>query len=316
MSSRAGAPIASMSMSEPTPHDHRRPAQFTRRAVLLSGAGAALLAACGSSPSSRATATTSSSTSLLAFFPVNDYLTAGAAQRAAFGVADAGGGLSATAPASLRLTLTGPGGFVQHINVTAHRKDLPWSYYPVAFTPPKAGSYTASAVVDGSKATATFTVAAKGASEVPGPTDAMPKLETPTTGNTLGVDPICTADPVCPLHTVSLDAALAEAKPVAYLVATPKFCQTGICGPVLDVLLSVRDRYAGRITFIHQEVYQSATDAAEKGAAAKLTKAVTDLGLTSEPVLFLVGKDGVVASRLDGAYDADELTGRLDALVG
>ncbi len=315
MSSRAGVPIASVSMSDPALHDRHPPAQVTRRAVLLGGAGAALLAACGSSPSGQATATTSSSASLLAFFPVNDYLTAGAPQRAAFGVADAGGGLSASTPASLKLTLTGPGGFVQHANVAAHHKDLPWSYYPVTFTPPKSGSYTASTVVDGAEATATFTVAAKGASEVPGPTEAMPKLSTPTTSDTMGVDPICTADPECALHTVSLDDALAAAKPVAYLVATPKFCQTGICGPVLDVLLSVREQYAGRVTFIHQEVYQSATDAAEKGAAATLTKAVSDLGLTSEPVLFLVGKDGVVASRLDGAYDADELTSRLDALV-
>lgn len=315
MSTRFDAPIASVSMSEPAPHERHRPAPVTRRAVLLGGAGAALLAACGSSPSGQATVTTSGGASLLAFFPVNDYLTAGAPQRAAFGVADAGGGLSATGPASLRLTVTGPGGFVQHTEVTAHHRDLPWSYYPVTFTPPKSGSYTASAVVDGAKATAAFTVAAKGASGVPGPTEPMPELSTPTTSNTMGVDPICTADPECPLHTVSLKDALAGAKPVAYLVATPKFCQTGICGPVLDVLLSVRDQYAGRVTFIHQEVYQSASDAAEKGAAAKLTKAVSDLGLTSEPVLFLVGRNGVVASRLDGAYDADELTSRLDALV-
>ena len=186
----------------------------------------------------------------------------------------------------------------------------------MSYTPTAEGNYKVSAKVDGQELTASFNVGAKGSSGVPGPGDKMPALVTPTTDKTLGVDPICTQDPPCPLHTVSLDATLAQAKPVAYLVATPKFCQTGICGPVLQVLESVRADYADRVTFIHQEVYQSASEAAEKGANATLTKAVQDLKLPTEPVLFLVGKDGMVRHRLDAAYDKQELRDGLDGLLG
>ena len=54
------------------------------------------------------------------------------------------------------------------------------------------------------------------------PGDQMPgSLDTPTTADARGVDPICTADPVCPLHDVTLADALAAGDPIALLVATP-----------------------------------------------------------------------------------------------
>src|SRR3546814_11078234 len=69
------------------------------------------------------------------------------------------------------------------------------------------------------------------------PGDAIPAVATPPPTDARGVNPICTAEPACPLHDVSLADALGEGRPIALLVATPAFCQIAICGPVLDVLL-------------------------------------------------------------------------------
>lgn len=259
--------------------------------------------------------TTPPTASLLAFFPLNDYITAEVPQRVAFGVASPGGSLATKGPASLSFTIADPTGAKTTQQVATHGQNLPTIYYPITFTPPKAGNYTVSTVFEGNKASATFTVGAKGSSDVPGPTDKMPALASPTTADHLGVAPICTQDPECPLHTISLADALGGDKPVAYLVGTPKFCQTGICGPVLQVLETVATDYSDKVTFIHQEVYQSAKKAAEDGPAAPLTKAVEDLNLQSEPVLFITGRDGVIRFRFDAAYDEAELTAALDQVV-
>ena len=292
---------------------------MTRRAVLVSGAAALTLAACSSKSdgggAGSADDTTAPTASLLALFTPNGYITAQAPQRLAFAIADPQGGMTKTGPNPLTFTITGPGGTHSTQRAAAHSQGLPYTYYPLHFTPPKAGDYTAEATVDGSKATATFAVVAKGAADVPGPTDKLPAMQTPTVANHLGVDPICTQDPVCKLHAVSLNDALGQGKPVAYLVATPKFCQTGICGPVLDVLEATAPDYVDKITFIHQEVYQSAKQAAEKGNAATLTKAVQALKLQSEPVLFVTGRDGVIRHRLDTAYDRTELRQVLDDVL-
>ena len=272
------------------------------------------LAACSKSGSS-STKSDSPTASLLAFFPPDSYMTVGAVQRLAFGVADAGGTLDTNSPAKLSFTISDPKGTKTTVEVTAHNEGLPWSYYPVPYTPTEAGNHTATTTVGGETVSAAFAVGAKGSSKVPGPGDKMPTLTTPTNENTLDVDPICTQDPPCNYHATSLDVALEGKRPTAYLIATPKFCQSGICGPVLEVMEAVGSTYGGQIALIHQEVYQSATEAAENGANATLTKALLDLNVTSEPVLFLIGRDGVIRQRLDAAFDKKELRAGFDGLL-
>jgi hypothetical protein len=64
----------------------------------------------------------------------------------------------------------------------------------------------------------------------PVPGDAAPRAASPTTTNSLGVNPICTRKPPCPLHTVSLSDVIGAGKPVAVLFATPALCTSQFCG--------------------------------------------------------------------------------------
>lgn len=277
----------------------------------------AVLSACSSSGNSTKHVSVSSDAdfSLMPFFDQNSYLQLGSEQRACFGVGDSQGALLDDTPEELVFTWQGETGKATEARVARHNDGLPRAYYPLRFTPEAAGTYTLATSYRDQPLRTSVVVNAAGSDPVPGSGAPMPKLATPTVTNPLGIDPICTRDPVCPLHDVSLDAALEAGKPIAYLVSTPKFCQVAICGPVLDVLLGARARYGDRVTFIHQEVYQSATEAAERGAAAALAPAVTDLKLPYEPSLFLVGADGAVAQRLDLIYDGTELRKALDTLV-
>ena len=156
----------------------------------------------------------------------------------------------------------------------------------------------------------------KAALEVSDPTKAAAPLvgqpllsvPTPTVADARGVDPICTRDPQCPLHEVSLDTALAEKRPLALLFSTPARCQSRLCGPVLDNLLAHREAFAGRVRMIHAEIYAART-------GTTLTPAMKAYGLTQEPFLFLAGADGVIRQRLDNAFDRTEAGQALERLV-
>ena len=141
------------------------------------------------------------------------------------------------------------------------------------------------------------------------PGAAMPDIATPTTGDARGVEPICTNDPVCPLHDVTVADVLAEGRPLALLVSTPKFCQIAICGPVLDVLLGVTGEHPD-VRFLHAEVYAHPEEEIETKAPV-----IDELGLTFEPCLVLVGADGKVVERLDTIFDVDEVSASLVNLV-
>jgi hypothetical protein len=93
------------------------------------------------------------------------------------------------------------------------------------------------------------------------------------------------------------------------LVSTPAFCQTAICGPVLDLLVERRaDLAAAHVGVVHAEVYVD-----EK--AQEATSTVTTLGLRHEPALFLAAADGTVQNRLDYTFDRTELDQALRRLM-
>jgi len=138
---------------------------------------------------------------------------------------------------------------------------------------------------------------------------AAPRAASPTRTDTLGVDPICTRDPMCPLHTQSLSAVIGAGKPVAALFATPARCQSQYCAPVLDEFLDVVKDYGDQIVPVHTEIYQAAT-------GTKLVPTLDAWHIESEPWLFGVDATGTIQSRIDGAFGGTEMKALLDALVG
>lgn len=317
-------------MKHRPPHD---PPTIARRSLLagaLGFAGAAALGACSSGKGSSSATTgklaltsdgpaTKDQLSLLQIFPSDvPYAYAGAPQRLNLALGNSEGAFLDTGPPTLRFTITDsahkPVG--APIDVALHDKDLQKGYYPLVFDPPRPGNYTATARTAGQTLTAAFKVWDKAQVQIPGPGDKMPSLATPTVADHRGVDPICTASPQCPLHTVSLDTALAQRKPVAFLIATPAYCQTAVCGPVLDVLVKASAGFGDRITMIHNEVYRSGAAAAKgRRGQSNLTPAIEAMKLTFEPSLVLVRPDGTILRRLDTVYDSTELAKGLNDLL-
>jgi hypothetical protein len=291
---------------------------FDRRTLLLGAASAAFLVACGGSDDTGAPATTTASTgstgpaarfSLVSLFDPNQLLVTGSPQRAPLALGDGQGVLVHDPPASIDFELSLDGAPVgDPITVPSHAEGLPRAYFPLGFTPTGAGLYTATTTIDGESLETTFTVSDPSAVPVPGAGDPMPSVDTPTTADGHGVDPICTREPPCPLHEVSLKDGLGEGRPIAFLISTPKYCQVAICGPVLDVLLSRQTAYPG-VRMIHAEVWTDDT-------TSTLAPAVQAFSITYEPVLFLADSAGRIQSRLDSIYDSTELDVALADLTG
>lgn len=189
-----------------------------------------------------------------------------------------------------------------------HGEGLQVPYHLVRATFPVPGNYAIQATINGTQALAALEAIDPAKDASPKPGQLMISTPTPTPGDKKGVDPICTATPACPLHDISLDAALAEKKPLAMLIGTPAFCKTNTCGPVLDVMLEEMKPFAARARFLHVEVFTDRT-------AKTTTPAVNAYKLQSEPVLYLAGADGTVRERISGPYDRVEFRQAMEKLV-
>lgn len=287
----------------------RNISEVTRRSFLL-GSAALALAACGGGKGSGASQSTSPTAGrapfVLAMLSSSDALLAGKPARLPIGIADADGVLLNPLPPSLEVTVTTTDGASVSPGtvVSNHSQGLARGYYPVLFTPPAPGNYVLRTSHQGTPLSAAFTVLDAASVTAKQPGQPMVPLDTPTVADQRGVELLCTATPKCPLHDITLREALALGQPVAFLIATPQFCQVAICGPVLDVFVSQTAQFS-QVKFLHSEVYPS--EAAAQPAKQQTVEAIRAYGLTFEPCVFIARADGTIASRLDTIFDEAEL---------
>lgn len=156
---------------------------------------------------------------------------------------------------------------------------------------------------------AASTVTARRSSPVPAVGDPAPRIHTPTLASVGGdVAQIDTRVPPSRLHEVDFFDVVGR-RPVALLFATPALCRSRVCGPVADEAVQLQTAYGDRVAFIHNEVYVD--NDPNKGLRPQLRA----FGLTSEPWLFVIGADGRVAARLEGAFGIDEFRESIEAAL-
>jgi hypothetical protein len=114
-------------------------------------------------------------------------------------------------------------------------------------------------------------------------------------------------DPDPDLYRLTVAEALKSGKPTVVTFATPAFCTSRLCAPVLEAVKTVAQQEQDAANFIHIEVYKNFDPleyADEMGA----------WHLQSEPWTFVIDPAGVVVDRFGGPLSPGELTRALKAL--
>jgi hypothetical protein len=93
------------------------------------------------------------------------------------------------------------------------------------------------------------------------------------------------------------------------LFATPQFCQSRVCGPVVDVAEQVKQENEGTAAFIHMEVY-------ENNEPPQIRPQLKTFHLETEPWLFAINSKGIVVDVVEGAFGLEEMTRALEKATG
>ncbi len=300
---------------------------ITRRAFLAGTGSALAVAACGGSRSLTATGAAPPTTAAARSGPpakqvigagfANGYdapsvLIPGIAQRLPVVVFDEADGTPVRdgGPETIDVSVLQGTTIVATATLTKHSLGIPTPYYPLTFTAPAAGEYEVRAAF--SSSSLKFKVETTDTVKLVQVGQPLRPVVTPTLKNARGIDPICTRTPkACPFHTISLTDAIAAKKPVVFVISTPGFCQTAICGPVLEMLVDAAPALS-RFQIVHAEVYVEPNK--KTSGAPKTTDAVSTYGLEYEPTLFVADAASIVQARLDFSWDRTELDAAL-ALV-
>jgi hypothetical protein len=188
--------------------------------------------------------------------------------------------------------------------------DIPyWVAYPEL---PHAGNWGLGVVVtqaDNSQTTGQFTVAALADPSAPQVGEAPPASH----NRTLAIEPDLaklTSDtaPEPALYQLTVAQALESGKVSVVTFATPAFCTSRLCAPVVNSVKAAFKTYGDKANFIHIEVYKTFNPLV-------YADEMDEWHLQGEPWTYIIGADGKVAAVFGGPVSARELEAALKPLV-
>ncbi len=184
--------------------------------------------------------------------------------------------------------------------------------YVARFSLARPGKYTLVAQPEGAKIQGLATLDVRRRPQAPAVGERAVPSRTPTLASAHGdVASLTTANPPdLSLLRYSVGESVKAHAPFVLVFATPKFCSSRTCGPVVDVAQAVQRRFAGSgVRFIHVEVYT------DNNPAQGFNRWFREWRLPSEPWVFLVGRDGRIKARFEGSVSAAELSAAVQRLL-
>lgn len=184
-----------------------------------------------------------------------------------------------------------------------------WVAYPAL---PHAGLWGLQATItqaDGTVTTGQLVIEVKDSTSVPAIGSQPPRSQ----NRTLTTQPdlrqlTSAAQPNPAFYQMTIAEAMQSGQPSVVVFATPGFCQTALCTPVLKSAETIYPTFKARVNFIHVEIYK------QFNPALVVDDIVTEWQLNSEPWTFILDKDGKVFTRFGGPVSPRELMAALKEL--
>lgn len=115
------------------------------------------------------------------------------------------------------------------------------------------------------------------------------------------------------LYQLTVKEAVENLLPSVVVFASPAFCTSPTCGPQVDTITELKDRYPGEANYIHVEIYDRPAEIQGDLERAEIFGVVDDWGLTSiegysnESWTFIIDADGMIDDRFEGFATLGEL---------
>ena len=122
-------------------------------------------------------------------------------------------------------------------------------------------------------------------------------------------------DPDPELYAMSIAQALEVDIPLVITFATPAFCSSATCGPQVDVVKELKGAFGDRASFIHVEIYANPKEMQSDISEARITPAVLEWGILSDPWTFVVDAQGQVAAKFEAFASYEELEEALEQVL-
>lgn len=121
-------------------------------------------------------------------------------------------------------------------------------------------------------------------------------------------------EPIAAMNELTVAEALQTGRPVLVAIATPAFCQSRFCGPMMDeVVHPLYEEFADTVQFVHVEPFLLAE--ARNNQRLVPVPLMAEWRLLTEPWIFVADVDGRVVAKFEGITTVEEVREALASLV-
>ena len=124
------------------------------------------------------------------------------------------------------------------------------------------------------------------------------------------------------LYEKTISEALASGQPLMVVFSSPAFCTSPTCGPQVEAVQQVKEKFRGQANFIHVEVYdnpaeiQGNLDKARYAPVVEAWNLPSIEGYLNESWVFIMDLEGHIASKYEGFASEEELEAGLLQVLG
>ncbi len=109
------------------------------------------------------------------------------------------------------------------------------------------------------------------------------------------------------LYESSIADAVKSGLPTVVVMASPAFCTNAVCGPQVEVLQELKDRYKGQANFIHVDYYDNPGEIQGDLNRAVVSPTVLEWRLPSTEWSFVIDDKGIISARFESFATLEEL---------
>ena len=118
------------------------------------------------------------------------------------------------------------------------------------------------------------------------------------------------------LYALSIDEALRNGLPTMIVFASPGFCTNALCGPQVEVMSELRERYPDRANYVHVDLFENPVELQSGGLERAIRSPLLEQwGLRTDEWTFLVDADGRVTHRFEAFVSIKELEPALVSIL-
>ena len=159
-------------------------------------------------------------------------------------------------------------------------------------------------------------------SVIPDIGDKAPKSRNRVLSAKTDIGSITTAfNPDPDFYGTTIKSAIETSKPSAIVFSSPAFCTSPTCGPQVETLSELKNRYSGELNFVHIEIYDNPDEVQGNLDNAQLSPTVLEWrldripGWRNESLTFLLDSEGTIRNRFEGYVTLQELEIALDTIL-